>query len=125
MKYVNQQQKHALAFFAEHEEEFDRLYDELVKVRHEIAVKLGYKNYVELGYVRMNRIDYNADMVKKFRDQVRDLIVPVASELYERQAKRIGISDFKFYDEALNFLSGNATPKGDPAWIVENGKKNV
>jgi len=110
-------------FFSEHEEEFDRLYDELVKVRHEIAVKLGYKNYVELGYVRMNRIDYNADMVKKFRDQVRDLIVPVASELYERQAKRIDISDFKFYDEALNFLSGNATPKGDADWIVENGKK--
>ena len=110
-------------FFSEHELEFDRLYDELVKVRHEIAVKLGYKNYVELGYILMNRIDYNADMVKKFRDQVRDLIVPVATKLYERQANRIGISDFKFYDESLNFLSGNATPKGDPEWIVANGKK--
>jgi len=32
----------------------------------------------------MNRIDYNAEMVKKFRDQVRDLIVPVATKLYER-----------------------------------------
>lgn len=99
------------------------MYDELVKVRHEIAVKLGYKNYVELGYIRMNRIDYNADMVKKFRDQVRDLIVPVATKLFERQAKRIGISDLKFYDEALNFLTGNATPKGDADWIVANGKK--
>ena len=110
-------------FFSEHEQEFDRLYDELVKVRHEMAVKLGYKNYVELGYILMNRIDYNADMVKKFRDQVRDAIVPVATKLYERQANRIGITDFKFYDESLNFLTGNATPKGDPAWIVANGKK--
>ena len=71
----------------------------------------------------MNRIDYNADMVKKFRDQVRDLIVPIATNLYERQAKRIGISEFKFYDEAFNFVTGNATPKGDPEWIVANGKK--
>lgn len=110
-------------FFAEHEAEFDRLYDELVKVRHEIAVKLGYQNYVELGYIRMNRIDYNAEMVKKFRDQVRDLIVPVATKLFERQAKRIGIPELKFYDEALNFLTGNATPKGDANWIVANGKK--
>ncbi|MFJ7737058.1 M3 family oligoendopeptidase [Lysinibacillus sp. NPDC097287] len=110
-------------FFSEHEATFDRLYDELVKVRHEMAVKLGYKNYVELGYILMNRIDYDAEMVGKFRDQVRDLIVPVATKLYERQAKRIGISDFKFYDESLNFLSGNATPKGDPEWIVANGKK--
>ncbi|GLC89484.1 M3 family oligoendopeptidase [Lysinibacillus piscis] len=110
-------------FFAGHEAEFDRLYDELVKVRHEIAVKLGYKNFVELGYIRMNRIDYNAEMVKKFRDQVRDVIVPLATKLYERQAKRIGIPELKFYDEALNYLTGNATPKGDPEWIVANGKK--
>ena len=110
-------------FFSGHEQEFDRLYDELVKVRHEMAVTLGYKNYVELGYILMNRIDYDADMVKKFRDQVRDVIVPVATKLYERQAKRIGLTDLKYYDESLNFLTGNATPKGDPAWIVANGKK--
>lgn len=43
---------------------FDEIYDQLVKVRHEMAVKLGYKNFVELGYIQMNRIDYNAEMVK-------------------------------------------------------------
>ncbi|GEL05753.1 M3 family oligoendopeptidase [Rummeliibacillus sp. G93] len=110
-------------FFQSHEEDFDRIYDELVKVRHEMAVKLGYKNYVELGYVLMNRIDYNADMVKKYRDQIRDVVVPYATELRKRQAKRIGLEDLKFHDEGLNFLSGNATPKGTPEWIVDNGKK--
>lgn len=110
-------------FFAENEETFDRIFDELVKVRNEIAVKLGFKNFVELGYVRMNRFDYDAEMVKNFRDQVRDYIVPLATKLYERQAKRIGAEDFKFYDESLSFLSGNAKPKGDAAWIVANGQK--
>ncbi|WP_313893204.1 M3 family oligoendopeptidase [Psychrobacillus sp.] len=110
-------------FFQEHEEKFDAIYDQLVKIRHEMATKLGYKNFVELGYVRMNRIDYNAEMVKKFRDQVRDFIVPLASKLYERQAMRIGVDKLKFYDESLNFLTGNATPQGSPEWIVENGKK--
>ncbi|MEG0261041.1 MAG: M3 family metallopeptidase, partial [Lysinibacillus sp.] len=112
-----------VGFYEEHESEFDRLYDELVKIRHEMAVKLGYKNYVELGYILMNRIDYDATMVGNFRDQVRDYIVPLATKLFERQAKRIGITDLKYYDESLNFLSGNATPKGDPEWIVANGKK--
>ncbi|MEO4054977.1 M3 family oligoendopeptidase [Solibacillus sp. CAU 1738] len=110
-------------FYAENGEKFDSLYDELVKLRHEIATTLGYKNYVELGYVNMNRIDYNAEMVAKFRNQVRDFIVPVATKLYERQAKRIGVEDLKYYDEGLKFLSGNATPQGSPEWIVENGKK--
>ncbi|MFS0689087.1 M3 family oligoendopeptidase [Sporosarcina sp. 179-K 8C2 HS] len=111
------------SFYAENGDTFDRIYDDLVKVRHEIATKLGFKNFVELGYARMNRIDYDAAMVKNFRDQVRDYIVPLASKLYERQADRIGVEKLKFYDQSLNFLSGNATPKGSPEWIIENGKK--
>lgn len=110
------------AFFEQNEAEFDRLYDELVKVRHEIATTLGYNNFVELGYIRMNRVDYDADMVKKFRDQVRDFIVPISQKLYARQAERIGVDTLKFYDEALAFTTGNATPQGDAAWIVENGR---
>ena len=110
-------------FFKENGEKFDEIYDALVKLRHQIATTLGYKNYVELGYINMNRVDYNAEMVKNFRDQVKEYIVPVATKLYERQAKRIGVDNFKYYDEGLNFLSGNANPQGDAAWITENGKK--
>ena len=110
-------------FFSENGDKFDEIYDELVKLRHEIATTLGYKNFVELGYIRMNRIDYDATMVKKFRDQVRDHIVPLANELYERQAERIGVDKLKFYDQSLKFLTGNATPQGSSEWIIENGKK--
>ena len=110
-------------FYSDNGKKFDDIYDELVKLRHEIATTLGYKNFVELGYVRMNRIDYNASMVKNFRDQVRDHIVPLATRLYKRQGERIGIDKLSFYDESLDFLTGNANPQGSPDWIIENGKK--
>jgi M3 family oligoendopeptidase len=57
-------------FMLENERELDQIYDDLVKVRTKIAKKLGYRNFVELGYARMNRTDYNAEMVQNFRDQV-------------------------------------------------------
>lgn len=110
-------------FYMENEAKFDDIYDQLVKLRHEIATTLGYKNFVELSYIRMNRIGYDAAMVKNFRDQVRDDIVPLANRLYERQAKRIGLDKLKFYDQSLNFLTGNAVPQGSANWIIENGKK--
>lgn len=110
-------------FMAEHEEELDRIYDDLVKVRTEIAQKLGYKNFVELAYYRMMRTDYNAEMVAKFRKQVQEYIVPIATKLYERQKERIGVDELKYYDEPLKFLTGNPTPKGSPEWIIENGKR--
>ena len=110
-------------FFSENSAEFDRIYDELVQVRHKMAVKLGFENYVALGYKRMLRTDYDAKMVAKYRQQVLDVVVPVAKKLKERQAKRINISDFKYYDSSLTFKTGNPTPKGEPNWIVDNGKK--
>ncbi|MCR8845870.1 M3 family oligoendopeptidase [Paenibacillus sp. SC116] len=110
-------------FMADNEESLDRIYDDLVKVRTKIAKKLGFENFVELGYARMTRTDYNADMVAKFRKQVVDGIVPVASKLKERQRNRIGVEQLNYYDENFTFKSGNATPKGNPDWIVNNGAK--
>lgn len=110
-------------FYAKHEAKFDRIYDELVKVRHEKALKMGYKNYVELGYIHMNRVDYNAEMVKSYRDQIRDVVVPFATELRERQAKRIGVDKLKYYDEGFIYATGNAVPKGDAEWIVAQGEE--
>ncbi|SEK19825.1 oligoendopeptidase, M3 family [Paenibacillus sp. cl141a] len=110
-------------FMAENEATFDRIYDDLVKVRTKMAKKLGFNNYVELGYARMARTDYNAEMVANFRNQVLEHIVPVASKLKERQQKRIDVDQLLYYDENFSFKSGNATPKGDPDWIVNNGAK--
>lgn len=110
-------------FMAENEATFDRIYDDLVKVRTKMAKKLGFNNYVELGYARMARTDYNAEMVANFRSQVLEHIVPVASRLKERQQNRIDVDQLLYYDENFAFKSGNATPKGDPDWIVSNGAK--
>ncbi|MCY9761642.1 M3 family oligoendopeptidase [Paenibacillus alvei] len=110
-------------FMAENEAKFDRIYDDLVKVRTKIAKKLGYENFVQLGYDRMCRTDYNAEMVANFRAQVLEHIVPVATKLKERQRKRIDVEQMYYYDGSFDFKTGNATPKGDPDWIVENGAK--
>lgn len=116
-------QKARFGYFAEHEDEFDDIYDHLVKIRTDIAHKLGFENYADLSYFRMARIGYDKAMVKDYREQIRKYVVPVATRLYERQRKRIGVDELKFYDEPFNFKTGNAKPKGDSDWIIENGKK--
>ena len=111
------------AFFESHEENLDEIYDELVRTRTNMARKLGYKTFTELGYARLNRTDYNPEMVAMFRNQVHTYIVPLAEKLKERQRRRIGVDTLMYYDEGFNFESGNPTPKGDPEWIVQNGKR--
>ena len=109
-------------FFSENKEEFDNIYDSLVKVRDKMAKKLGYKNYVEFGYKRLSRLEYDAKMVAGYRKQVLENIVPIYTELRKRQEKRLGVGKLRFYDEAIKFNSGNADPHGSPEWILNNGK---
>lgn len=110
------------SFYEAHEDEFDEIYDGLVKVRHKMATKLGYKNYVELGYYRMGRTDYNAEMVAKYREQIRKFVVPVVEKIVKLQAERIGIEDMKSYDLNLTYLDGNPEPLGTTAEKVENAR---
>jgi len=110
-------------FYEEHEKEFADIYDQLVHLRDGMAKKLGYTNYVELGYARMGRTDYDADMVAFYREQIRKEVVPLWKKSFRRQAARIGIKSPAFYDMNLQFLSGNPTPKGDKDYLVAQAQK--
>ena len=114
--------KKVAQFFAENQDEFDNIYDSLVKVRTRMAQKMGYKNFVEFGYKQLSRLEYDAKMVEGYRKQVLENIMPLHTELRERQGKRLGVDKLKFYDEAIKFNSGNADPHGSPEWILNNGK---
>ncbi len=109
-------------FFEDNESEFDRIYDELVKVRTGMARKLGYENFVQLGYDRMHRVGYGPADVKRFRENVRETIVPAVAELHELRKRRLGLDKLYYYDATFDFPDGNPVPKGDPEWIVENAK---
>lgn len=99
-------------FYMSHGAELDHIYDELVKVRTEIAKKLGFKNYVELGYMNLTRNCYDEGMVNVFRSEVKKYIVPLVSELKKQQAERIGVDHIKFHDDGVMFKNGNPKPVG-------------
>lgn len=96
----------------------DDLYDKLIGVRLSMAEKLGFKSYTELAYRNMGRLDYTPEHVEKFREQVRTVITPAVARMREAQAKRLGLDKVKYYDEALIFADGNASPIGDRDYMV-------
>ncbi len=104
--------------------ELDRLYDELTHLRDSMGRKLGYDGYTELGYYRMTRNCYGKAEVERFREAVRQYVVPVADRLYRAQAERLGKSyPLDEADAALQFRSGNPTPAGDSEHILAMGRK--
>lgn len=112
-----------MEFFAANEAKYDEIYDKLVKVRTKMARKLGYKNYVDFGYLRLGRTDYDSKMVANYRKQVLEDLVPVASLIYKDKAKRLNIDELKSYDLGIDFKSGNPKPYGNKDYLVEQARK--
>lgn len=106
-------------WMAEKEEQIAGIYSQLVTLRTGMAKKLGYPSFTEMAYDRMGRTDYGPKDVKSYRDQIFEFVVPISNALVRKQVKRIEIKGAKFYDLAIQFKDGNATPKGNKDYLVK------
>ena len=97
-------------YFDAHRAELDELYGEIVKNLNAQARVMGYHDYSELSYVRMNRIGYGPEEIRKFRDQVANDVVPQLQKVMVLRAKRTGIARPTFTDLPIMFKDGNPKP---------------
>ena len=111
------------AYFLSVEDQLDEIYDKLVKNRTAQAKALGYDNYVELGYCRMNRNSYGKKEVENFRRQVKEVFVPFAEKVHDRRRQRLGLDKLSYIDNEVYFLNGNPAPVGTPEEILKTGQK--
>lgn len=111
------------AFFQENAEKLDKIFDKLVKNRTAQAKEMGYDNYLELGYYRMNRNCYGKEEVETFRKQIKEVFVPFASKLHDRRRERLGLDKLSFIDEQVYFKNGNPAPTGTPEEIMTAGQQ--
>lgn len=110
-------------FYHSKEEEMEIIFGRLVEIRNEMGKALGFENYIPLGYLLQGRSDYGVKEVASFREQVRKEIVPLCEKLYEAQRKRIGVDEFKVFDEKFQFPDGNAEPIGDDDYLIKEARK--
>lgn len=110
-------------FFSENQAKLDQIYDDLVKLRHQMARKLSYDNYIGLGYKRMQRIDYTEADVKNYRDEVVKEVVPLAEKIIAEKANKLNLERVYFWDESVFDLQGNPTPKGNKDWMLQQAQQ--
>ncbi|MGA8164840.1 MAG: M3 family oligoendopeptidase [Waddliaceae bacterium] len=106
-------------WFLENGEPLDSIFDKLVHLRTDMAIKLGYNNYIDLAYKKMKRIDYNQEDVEHYRCEVIQHVVPLANTIREKQRKKLGLEKLYAYDEPLFIPEGNPKPLGEYDWLIE------
>ncbi len=111
------------AWFDQHQEELDELYDKLVKNRTQQARNMGYENFLPLGYDRLGRNCYGPEEVAAFRAQIAGDLVPIVAGVKEAQRRRLGVEKLRYYDDLLLFPDGNADPQGTAEEILAAGRQ--
>lgn len=77
-------------WFLDHHAELADIYDQLVRLRHQMGRNLGYDTYTPLGLKVMGRTDYGVAESTAFRESVRTFAVPLYAELCRQQAEELG-----------------------------------
>jgi oligoendopeptidase F len=78
--------------------ELDELFDELVKLRHKIALNAGFENYRDYKFRALGRFDYTLEDVHDFHNSVREYIVPLAVRFLQKKAAELGYPILRPYD---------------------------
>ncbi len=110
-------------WFGRNAEALDHIYDELVRLRTSMARRLGFDDFVELGYKRMCRVDYDRGDVERLRAAIREHVVPFAEELRRRQARALGLERLRAWDEYVQDPRGSPAPLGDHDWMLARARE--
>ena len=79
-------------------EKINTLFDNAIKIRHEIAINAGYKNYLEYGFAMHHRFDYSPNECMKFHEAVEKHIMPIRKELDNQRKNMLGVENLRPWD---------------------------
>ena len=82
----------------EDEERLSEIFDELISIRHQIALNAGFESYTQYMFRAMHRFDYTIEDCLEFHDSVESVCIPILKEINMNRRKGLGISELRPWD---------------------------
>lgn len=91
----------------EDQNKLEEIFDQLIDVRHQIALNAGFENFRDYKFKAMNRFDYTVEDCFNFHSSIEEHIVPIYRKIQSEKLKQFGFEKFRPWDTA-------ADPEGKP-----------
>ena len=88
----------------EEAEKFDDIFDQLVKLRQQIALNAGFQNYRDYAFRRLGRFDYSPSDCLQFHDAVEAAIVPLVRDLQAERRRSLPVETLRPWDLGVDPL---------------------
>ncbi|OUV72845.1 MAG: oligoendopeptidase F [Flavobacteriales bacterium TMED123] len=86
----------------EDEKALDDLFDELIKLRQQIAKNAGFDNYRDYMFSAMGRFDYTVEDCFNFHDAIEQEIVPIITSFERKRKEKLGYAFYKPWDTTVD-----------------------
>jgi len=83
-------------------DELDALFSKLIKLRHQVAVNAGFKNFRDYMFKSLGRFDYTPQDCFDFHDAVQHEVVPALDELASQRKKDLKVNALRPWDKAVD-----------------------
>lgn len=74
------------------------LYSSLIAKRHQIAINAGFENYRDYKFKELGRFDYTKEDCFQFHDAVKQYVLPLVNEIYNRKIQKLALDTLKPWD---------------------------
>ena len=86
-------------------EELSEIFDELIKIRHEIAKNAGFESYTNYMFKAMHRFDYTVEDCLTFHNSIEKVCMPIVREINEKRRSSFNLEILSPWD--VNEKSGS------------------
>jgi oligoendopeptidase F len=86
-------------------EKFEDQFDQLVKLREQIAANAGFKNYRDYAFRLKGRFDYTPEDCAKFHEAVASEVMPAVRELQAQRRQQLGLEKLRPWDLSVDPLN--------------------
>jgi oligoendopeptidase F len=80
----------------------EEIFDQLIRLRTQIARNAGFENYRDYAFRRMGRFDYTPDDCVKFHDAIESEIMPVVREIQRVRRSNLKLDSLRPWDLAVD-----------------------
>jgi len=84
------------------EEVLNKLYDELIALRHQVALNTGFKNYRDYKHEELGRFDYSVQDCYNFHDAIQQHIVPLVKQNEQARKDALKLDVYKPWDKDVD-----------------------
>ena len=86
-------------------EDLSEIFDELIKIRHQIALNAGFDTYTDYMFRAMHRFDYSVEDCLTFHDSIEKVCMPIVKDINEK--RRVAFSLEKLSPWDVNEKTGS------------------